>query len=128
MTPNYSVNRPQIPLRGLHRLPQALACSGGDSMDEKARRQYSYLVAALPFTIAGLQVLLDSAPLGMLAFGVAMSVVAFVMFRFLSGVRVFAPGRSRLGDVRAFRPWQAPALWVPVVVTVGAVVFVWLVG
>lgn len=96
-------------------------------MDEKAKRQSSYLVASLPLGISVLQVVLGAAPVFMLAFGAAMGVVAFVLFRFLSGVRVFAPGQLRFGKVRALRMWQAPALWVPVVVTVGAVVFVWLV-
>ncbi len=97
-------------------------------MDEKAKRRYSYVVAALPVAIAGLQIVLGSAPLVTLAFGAAMGVVAFVLFRFLSGVRVFARGRLRFGQDRALRAWQAPVLWVPVLVIVGMVVFVWLVG
>lgn len=96
-------------------------------MDEKGKRQYSYLVASLPFVITGLQVLLGSAPVVMLVFGAAMGVVAFALFRFLSGIRVFAPGQLHFGKARTLRTWQAPALWVPVVVTVGAVIFAWLV-
>lgn len=97
-------------------------------MDEKAKRQYSYLVAALPVATSAVQVVLGSAPVAMLAFGLVMGVVAFALFRFLSGVRVFSPGQVRFGKAHALRAWQAPALWVPAVVTVGAVVFVWLVG
>jgi len=72
-----------------------------------------------------MQVLLGSAPVVMLAFGAPMGVIAFVLFRFLSGVSAFALGQLRFGKVHALRMWQAPVLWVPVVVTVGAAIFVW---
>ena len=49
-------------------------------MDEKAKRRNSYVVASCPLVIAGLQVLLGSAPLAMLGFGACMSFVAFLMF------------------------------------------------
>jgi hypothetical protein len=95
-------------------------------VDEKAKRRYSYLVASCPVAIAVLQVLLGSAPVAMLAFGVAMGVIAFALFRLLAGIRVFAPGRLHFGKARALRAWQAPALWVTIIVTVGAMVFAWL--
>ncbi len=96
-------------------------------MDEKRKRQYSYLVASLPLVITGLQVLLGSAPVVMLFFGACLGVVAFVLFRFLSGIRVFTPGPLHFGKARTLRAWQAPALWVLVAVTVGAVIFVGLI-
>ncbi|KZC15980.1 hypothetical protein RHOFW510R12_39760 [Rhodanobacter sp. FW510-R12] len=96
-------------------------------MDERVKRRYSYLVASVPLVISGLQVLLGSAPVIMLAFGAAMAVVAIVLFRFLSGIRLFKPGQLHFGKTRALPAWQAPALWVPVIVTVGTVIFFWLV-
>lgn len=96
-------------------------------MDERVKRQYSYLVAAPPLVITVLQVWLGSAPVVMLVFGAAMGVVAFVLFRFLSGIGVFARGQLHFGKARTLRMWQAPALWVPFVITVGAVIFAWLV-
>lgn len=91
-------------------------------MDEKTRRRNSYAVASCPLAIASLQVLSGSAPLAMLGFGACMSVVAFLLFRFLSGIHVFRAGSVRFGRPAALRVWQAPIVWVPVVVTVGAVV------
>lgn len=96
-------------------------------MDDKAKRRYSYLMAIAPVAATALQVLFGSAPVVMLAFGAVVGVIAFLLFRLLAGVRVFAPGKLRFGRNRALRAWQAPALWVPIVVTVGGVVFVWLV-
>lgn len=96
-------------------------------MDEKTKRKYSYIVAAVPIVITVMQVLLSSAPVAMLGVGVIMGILAFVLFRFLSGIRVFAPGQSHLGQSHTLRVWQAPALWVPVVMGVGVVLFVWLV-
>jgi hypothetical protein len=57
----------------------------------------------------------------MLAFGASMSVVAFVMFRFFSGLRIFGPGRLQFGKATALRIWQAPVVWLCVGVTVGAI-------
>lgn len=95
-------------------------------MDEQRKRQYAYLVALPPLMITTMQVMLGHAPLAMLAFGAAVAVVAFVLFRFLSGIRVFAPGRRLFGVARELRGWQAPALWIPVAVSVGAVIFAWM--
>lgn len=97
-------------------------------MDEKTKRRNSYFVATCPLVIAGLQVLFGSAPLPMLGFGACMSIVAFVMFRFLSGLRVFGTGSVQFGEVTALRVWRAPILWVPIVVGVGAVVIYRFVG
>jgi len=91
-------------------------------MDEKTKRRNSYVVASCPLVIAGMQVLIGSAPLAMLGFGAGMSVVAFLMFRFLSGLRVFGAGSVQFGRTAALRVWQAPIVWVPIVVGVGAVV------
>lgn len=96
-------------------------------MDEKTKSRYSYLVACAPIVIACMQVWLGSAPVAMLAFGVAMAVVAFALFRFLAGIRIFTSARRRFGKAHALRAWQAPALWIPLVVASGAVLFVWLV-
>ncbi|WP_063671431.1 hypothetical protein [Dyella thiooxydans] len=92
-------------------------------MDEKTRRRNSYVVASCPLVIAGMQVLFGFAPLVMLGIGACMSVVAFVMFRFLSGLRVFGAGSVQFGRATALRIWQAPIVWVPIVVGVGAMVF-----
>ena len=90
-------------------------------MDEKAMRRCSYIVASFPILVTCFQVLLGLTPVVMLAFGACMSVVAFVMFRFLSGLRIFRPGRLSFGKAPVLRIWQAPAVWLSVVVTVGAV-------
>ncbi|MEW5836647.1 MAG: hypothetical protein AB1832_16410 [Pseudomonadota bacterium] len=91
-------------------------------MDEKTKRRNSYLVASCPLVIAGMQVLFGSAPLAMLGFGACMSVAAFLLFRFLSGLRVFGAGSVRFGRAAQLRVWQAPIVWVPLMVGVGAVV------
>ena len=91
-------------------------------MDEKTKRKNSYVVASYPLVIAGLQVLFGSAPLAMLGFGAGMSVVVFLMFRFLSGLRVFGAGSVEFGRATSLRVWQLPIVWVPIVVGVGAVV------
>ena len=90
-------------------------------MDEKTARRSSYIVASFPICVACFQVLLGFAPAVMLAFGACMSVVAFVMFRFFSGLRIFRPGRLRFGKITVLRVWQAPVVWLCIVVTVGAV-------
>lgn len=92
-------------------------------MDEKSKRRYSYVVASFPLMVTALQVAFDSAPLAMFWFGAAMAVVAFLLFRFLAGIRIFKPGALQFGRPSAFRYWQAPVVWVPIVVTVAAVVF-----
>lgn len=96
-------------------------------MDEREKRRYSYGVALLPLVIVGLQVLLGMAPVFMFVFGAAMSAAAFVLFRFLSGIRVFTPGQVHFGRAGKLRAWQAPVLWVLVVAAAGTVVFAWLV-
>lgn len=84
-------------------------------------RRSSYIVASFPIFVVCFQVLLGSAPVVMLAFGVCMSVMAFVMFRFFSGLNIFTPSRLRFGKVTVLRIWQAPVVWLCVVVTVGAI-------
>lgn len=95
-------------------------------MDESTKRKYSYLVATFPIVIACVQILLGSAPLFMLVVGVGLAVAAFMLFRILSGVRIFRAGEVRFGQATTFRVWQTPVFWIPVVVTVALVVFVWI--
>lgn len=94
--------------------------------NRKVGPAYIALVAATPLVFVALQVIFGSAPVSMLWFGLGMSIVAFVLFRFLSGFVPF--GRRRLHFGRSSAPlriWQAPVLWVAVVVVVAIVSFWW---
>lgn len=92
-------------------------------MDERSKRRFSYVVASFPLVATVLQVAFGTAPVAMLWFGAAMAVVAFLLFRFLAGIRTFKPGMLQFGRSSTLRLWQAPVVWVPIVVTVAAVVF-----
>lgn len=92
-------------------------------MNETTKQQYSYIVAIFPLILAGAQVLFGSASLVLLWFGAGMCVVSFLLSRFLAGLRLFGGGQVRFGRRAALRIWQAPAIWVPVIVTVGMLAF-----
>lgn len=89
---------------------------------------YLVVVAVTPFVLAVTQVLFGSAPIDLLWFGLAMSMVAFLLFRLLSGYAPLGRRKLRFGQPAQLKLWQTPVFWLPFVVVAIAVGFLWYVG
>lgn len=94
------------------------------TQQQRSRLRVSWLVAVAPVTLAVVKVLADRAPLTTLWTGIGMSVVAFLLFRFLAGFSPFGHP-LHFGRSRAFRVWQSPVLWLPVVIVAALLLFFW---
>ena len=101
-----------------------------EQMQKSASLHPAYVIVAAttPVVVAALQVFFGAAPIVMLWFGLGLSVVAFFLFRLLSGFAPFGRRRLRFGQSAPLKLWQAPVFWLPVIVVVLAVVFLWYVG
>lgn len=93
-----------------------------------ARVPYLLAVAAAPFGMLAVQAVTGHASLPGLWSTIAISVVAVLLFRLLSGVSPFTGRRLQFGGAAQLRFWQAPVLWVAVVVGATAVAFWWFVA
>lgn len=90
-------------------------------MDSPSSIRTPYYVATFPFLVSIGQVLLASAPLSTLWVGAGMSVLVALLL--WAGTAWLRRARPRFGKAVALRLWQAPVLWVPVVLAVVVVLF-----
>ena len=92
------------------------------------RPAYFVATVATPVVFAVLQVLFGSAPVVTIWFGLGMSIVLFLLFRLLLGFSPLGRRRLHFGRSAPLKFWQAPVLWLPVVVVVVTIVFILYIG
>ena len=87
----------------------------------QARPYPPYLAAAVPFLLSGGQVLFVSAPLLVLWIGIALSVAVFAVL--WAGAIWLQRAKPRFGKAVPLRVWQAPVVWLPVLIAIVILLF-----